>query len=211
MAINYSVKQGDCISSIAFEHGFLPNTIWDHANNAELKMKRQEPNILMPGDIVFIPDKRLKEVGEPTNQVHKFKHQGVPAKLNLHLLDDGEPISNEPFVLEINGKITEGTTDNEGKIRVSIMPNADKGKLVLGTGASQIEYLLDLGWLDPIEKVSGVKKRLQNLGYNVGLLHEIMTDELEEAIMEFEYDYKLEQTGQITEKNRAKLKEVYGC
>ena len=211
MAINYEVKQGDCISSIAFEHGLLPNIIWDHANNAELKSKRKNPNILLPGDVVFVPDKRLKEVSEPTNQVHKFKFQGAPAKLNLKLLDDGEPISNEPFVLDINGKITEGTTDHEGRIRVSIVPNAESGELIVGTGKNRYEYSLDLGWLDPIEQVSGVKKRLHNLGYEAGIFDERITDELADALTAFEFDHKLEQTGQITEKNRTKLKEVYGC
>ena len=69
MPINYQVKQGDCISSIAFEHGFFGDTIWNHPNNKDLKTKRQDPNILMPGDMVFVPDKRLKEVSESTNQV----------------------------------------------------------------------------------------------------------------------------------------------
>ncbi len=211
MAVHYQVKQGDCIASIAFEHGLLPNVIWDHANNAELKLKRNNPNILLPGDVVFVPDKRLKEVSEPTNQVHKFKFHGAPAKLNLRLLDDGEPISNEPFVLDINGKITEGTTDHEGRIRVSIMPTAERGELMVGTGANRYEYSLDLGWLDPLEQVSGVKKRLHNLGYEVGIFDERITDELIAALKEFEFDHNLEQTGQITEKTRAKLKEVYGC
>ena len=72
MPINHQVKQGDCISSIAFENGFFPDTIWNHPSNAELKKKREDPHVLLPGDMVFIPDKRPKEVSEPTNQVHKF-------------------------------------------------------------------------------------------------------------------------------------------
>jgi hypothetical protein len=37
MAINHEVEEGDCIYSIAFENGFFADTIWNHANNAELK------------------------------------------------------------------------------------------------------------------------------------------------------------------------------
>ncbi len=211
MAINYQVKQGDCISSIAFEHGFLPNTIWDHPNNAVLKGKRKDPNVLMPGDNVFVPDKRLKEVSEPTSQVHKFICKMAPANLHLHLLNDGEPMANEPFILDINGKINEGTTDSEGKLRVAISPDAKKGVLLVGEVGDQIKYDLNLGTLEPIEQVSGVKKRLHNLGYKVGSLNEQITEELEDAIFEFEFDHKLTQTGKITQTNRSKLKEIYGC
>lgn len=211
MAINYQVKQGDCISSIAFENGFFPDTIWNHPNNARLKENRKDPNVLMPGDVVFVPDKRFKEVSEPTNQVHKFIYKTTPANLYLHLLNDGEPIANEPFVLEIDGKITEGTTDGEGKLRTSILPNAKKGVLMVGEVGDQIKYDLNLGTLEPIDQVSGVKKRLHNLGYKVGSLNEQITEELENAIFEFEFDHQLTQTGKITETNRAKLKEIYGC
>lgn len=210
MGINYTVKQGDCISSIAFEHGFFPETIWNNENNAELKRKRKDLNVLMPGDVVFIPDKRLKVVTEPTDQVYKFRYKAASAKLNLKLLRDDEPLSNQPFVLEIEGNLIEGVTDNEGKIRVPVVPNAGTGTLKVGTAPNEIEYVLDLGWLDPIDQISGVKKRLHNLGYEVGVMDQRVSAELREAIMEFEFDQNLEQIGQVTDRLRARLKEVYG-
>ena len=210
MAINYEVKQGDCISSIAFEHGFFPETIWNHPGNAELKKKRKDLNILMPGDIVFVPDKRLKEIGKPTNQVHKFRVKNVPAKLDLVLKYYGEPIKNEPYKLDIDGLKSTGKTTSEGKISISIPPTARRGKLIVGEGEKQIEYDLDLGRLDPIDEVKGFKKRLRNLGFEVGDIDNEMSDVFKNAIRMFEAQNDLEATGEINEKNRNKLKEVYG-
>lgn len=210
MATNYQVKQGDCISSIAFEHGFFPDTIWNHPQNKELKEKRRDPNVLMPGDIVFVPDKRPKEVSEPTNQVHKFRVKNVPAKLNLVVRHYNEPIKKEPYVLDIDGKKFEGQTDNEGKISISIPPDAKKGKLTVGEQGREIEYDLDLGRLDPINEVKGFKKRLHNLGYDVGEINDEFTEELRNAIFLFESDQDLDQSGEINETNQEKLKGIYG-
>ena len=58
----HQVEQGECLSSIAYECGFFPDTIWNHPQNAELKRKRNNPNALMLGDIISVPDKRIKEV-----------------------------------------------------------------------------------------------------------------------------------------------------
>ena len=86
MAKDYVIRQGDCISSIAFRNGFDWITLWNEPANAELKERRKDPNLLFPGDVVHIPDLRLKEVDRPTDQCHSFKVKNVPAKLRLRLL-----------------------------------------------------------------------------------------------------------------------------
>ena len=78
MPIKYKVVQSDCIDSISFNYGFMPDTIWNHPTNAELKQKRQNPNILFPGDVVVIPDKTVKEELGTTEQRHRFRRRSVP-------------------------------------------------------------------------------------------------------------------------------------
>jgi len=210
MAENYRVKQGDCISSIAFEKGFFPDTIWNHPDNKDLKEKRKDMNVLLPGDMVFIPDRRLKEISEPTNQVYKYKCKNIPAMLMLELLDAGDPIKNAAYRFEIEGKSFEGKTDSQGRIRIPLIPNARKALLLVEDGARRFEYELDLGHLDPVEEVIGFKKRLKNLGYEPGSLNTDLGLDLAKAIRCFEADNKLDQTGEMSDSNRKKLVEIYG-
>ena len=57
----YEVKQGDCVSSIAGKYGMFWETIWNYSQNSELKNRRSDPNVLHPGDSIFIPEQELKE------------------------------------------------------------------------------------------------------------------------------------------------------
>jgi len=86
MAVDYKVRSGDCISSIAFNHGFFWETLWAHGKNSSLKQKRKDPNILRPGDLVHVPDLTSKEESCATDKRHTFKVKGVPAKLQLRLM-----------------------------------------------------------------------------------------------------------------------------
>lgn len=208
MPVNYQVKQGDCISSIAFEHGFFADTIWDHPENAELKKKRKDPYILMPGDVVFIPDKRLKEVSEPTDNVYKYRCKNTPEQFKIQLLRDEEPRAGEEYELEIEDLKFKGQTDSEGRIRQSIPPDAKRGKLI-PSGGEEV-YRLQLGNLNPSDEISGAQGRLLNLGYYFGPVDGKMSDELEEAIQEYQFANKIEPDGRLTPETKAALKADYG-
>ena len=206
MAENYQVRQGECISSIAFEKGFFPDTIWDHPNNKELKARRKDPNILMPGDVVHVPDKRLKELSESTNQVYKYRVKNVPAKLSIRILFDGEPRRNEPFVLDVNGQIKHGSTDSDGNLTAFIPPNAKAGKLTVGTGERYMEYQLELGRLDPSSEISGAQKRLNNLGFQCGQAHGQLNEDTKKALQAFQAFSGITVTGELDEATKGKLR-----
>src|ERR1051325_629326 len=91
MPEEYILKQGDCISSIAYERGFFWETLWNHSRNSELKTRRKDPNVLMAGDSLFIPDLAVGEEAGATEGRHRFKLKGVPAKLRLRLIKNKPP------------------------------------------------------------------------------------------------------------------------
>jgi len=197
----YTVEQGDCISSIAFAHGFFPDTIWNHPDNSALKQKRKDPNVLRAGDMVVIPEKEIKEISEATEQKHRFRKKGVPAKLKVRLLKKGKPRKNEKYRLIIDGIPVEGSTDGDGFVEQPLPPNAREGKLIVGDGKET--FLFRFGHVDPLDTEDGVAGRLHNLGYSAA------TD-LPGALKKFQSDHRLQVTGQVDDATRNKLKEIFG-
>jgi len=90
MPKKHTVRQGECILSIAAEHGFFPDTVWNDPANSKLQQPHKHPGILHTGDVVVIPDKRVKEESGVTEQRHRFRRKGVPAKLRLRILEQSE-------------------------------------------------------------------------------------------------------------------------
>lgn len=203
MSKQYKVKQGDCMLSIAEKHGFFWETVWDHADNAALKEKRENSNELAPGDVVAIPDKREKDESKGATKRHRFKKKGVPAMLRLRIEIDDEAMANEPYRLTIDGRLISGTTDGDGRIEEPIPPNAVRGELRIGRGDEEMIYPLQLGTLDPLDTENGVRGRLRCLGYDG-------EGDLAEAIREFQGDEGLEATGTLDEPTKQKLVERFG-
>lgn len=203
----YIVKQGDCLSSIADKYGLFWEKIWNHPQNAKLKEKRKDPNILYPGDVIYIPDKEEKEETASTGQKHCFRRKGVPEKLELTLCLEGEPRRNEDYELKINGKLIKGKTDGEGKVSISIPPGARRGKLILIKTGEELD--LELGHLDPVTEITGVQARLANLGYDVEVSGK-WDEKSKEAMKFFQKQIGLEPSGEIDDITRDKLKKVYG-
>ncbi|MFZ2148954.1 MAG: peptidoglycan-binding domain-containing protein [Sedimentisphaerales bacterium] len=204
----YTVKQGECIESIAFDNGFFWETVWKDSQNAELKQKRKDPNVLLAGDEVFIPDKREKTESGATEERHRFRKKGVPAMLRIRLIDDDKPRANESYTLEIDGELFSGTTDDDGTLEHPISPGAKKGRLLVGE--EQDEYLLDLGYLDPVDEIAGVQGRLNNLGFHCGAVDGVLGPKTEAALTDFQKRCGLPESGKIDQATRDKLIDIYG-
>ncbi len=201
-----TVNRGDSIPSLAHDNGHFWETLWNHGDNAALKALRKTPNILMPGDEVFVPEIRLKEVHKGTDSTHKFVRRGVPAKIRIQLMMLGEPRKNEKYTLVIDGVSTEGTADGQGIVEAFITPNAKGGKLILVSTGEEIP--VELGHLNPIDTVSGVRQRLSNLGFECTDGEEL-DDQAQSAIRLFQAAQGLEKTGKIDSTTRSRIHELH--
>jgi N-acetylmuramoyl-L-alanine amidase len=216
MPENYTVQQGDHLSSIAKDNGFTDYTIiWNHPKNAVLKNKRQNPNILLPGDEIFIPDMEEKQESGATDKKHTFKVDKTTLKLRLVLEDIYEkPIAGAQCALLIDGQVYQLTTDGNGKLEQEIPLDAKEGVLTIRGDQTPFanEVLpIKIGHLDPIDEVSGQVARLNNLGYFAGPVDGSDTDAFNSAVQEFQCDNSLTVDGDCGPQTQSKLKQVYGC
>jgi N-acetylmuramoyl-L-alanine amidase len=200
MAEEYVVEQGDSLTSIAFERGFSWETLWNHPRNAELKGLRKDQNIIYPGDVLHIPDKAVRFEQRPADARHKFVLKKTPDRLRIRLL--------KPYSLIIDGKILNRTTDDDGWVTEWISPGAKEGRLVIEGGEE--EYEIALGYIDPIDTVSGLQGRLSNLGFLGGKVTGEMDDNTVRALNTFQAANDLPKTGIPDEATLNKLKSKYG-
>src|SRR5678816_4446023 len=103
--MNYTVRSGDYLSKIASEHGFANwRTIYDDPHNAEFRRLRPNPNLIYPGDQLFIPEKPGKTASAPAGGESRFRAHRATNTLQLTLLDfAGEPLANKSGTLEVEG------------------------------------------------------------------------------------------------------------
>jgi len=206
------VGEDQTTSSLALDLGFFWRDIWDHPENAALKEKRKDPNVLFSQDDIFIPEKVKKTVDKGCESEHVFKRKGEPSKLKMQLLQLDKPRANEDYVLKVAGKLIKGKTDGDGKLEHFIPGNAKSAELIFLNGKEV--HNLTLGGLDPIELGTGILQRLNNLGYKTrgayvkkGVLAKDafrdpkdMSKGLINAVKRFQADNDMEQTGKIDEK-----------
>jgi hypothetical protein len=210
----YTVKQGDHLSKIAKDNGFTDYTvIWDHPNNADLKKRRYNPNILLPGDQLFIPDMEQKQESGSTDKHHTFSVDKKTLKLRLVLEDIYEkPIAGAQCALLVDGQTNQLTTDGNGKLEQEIPLDAKEGALTIRgdqTPFANDVIPIKIGHLDPVAEPSGQLARLNNLGYFPG--DGTDNDAFESAIEEFQCDHGLKVDGDCGSATQAKLEKVHGC
>lgn len=199
----HTVKDNECTSSIADEHGFFWETLWDHPKNEALRAARLDPNALLPGDRLFIPELTERTLNLPVERCHRFRRRGVPEKLRLRFAEaDGQPRAAQPYVLDLGYETQCGETDAEGTIEIWIRPATRRATLLFldpTTRGCVGRQELELGRMPPVDSTEGVAARLSNLGLWSADL------EVREALSVFQEQVGLEATGVFDASTRAKL------
>ena len=203
------VKQGETLSSITKKYGFSDwRKIYNHADNAEFRRKRTDPHIIYPGDKVTIPEKTVKEESGATEQTHRFQTKEDRLWLRIAFKDAGnQPVANTPYRLELGGKTIKAATDGEGLLDKEIPPQVKDAILII----EDQEIFLKIGYLDPIDTITGWQGRLNNLGYKAGEADGEESAETRSAIEEFQCEHDLKVDGIAGPATQAKLKKVHGC
>jgi hypothetical protein len=208
---DHRIGPRECLSSVAFQHGFFWETLWQHARNRELREERRSPHVLRPGDVVHVPDLRPRAESCATDQRHRFMRRGVPETFSLRFMQHDRPRAGIAYTLVIDGEERRGTTDGDGYVRARLSPVARHGKLVLQPeGAPTEEYELLFRDLDPVSAVRGQKARLRNLRFYDGPLDDTLDERASAALAAFQRAEGLEITGRADEPTCAALVERHG-
>lgn len=159
MPKRHRVRLGDCVTSLAHEHGLTADVLWRADANAEQRETR-DPHQLVPGEELEIPDPTPKDENVATGFLHVFRRNGTPATCRLRLVGFDAPLADVEYEFEpAFGEPQQGTTDGDGVLELSVHPQLASGLLRVQDQVLRLE----LGQLQPVETTFGIKARLANL------------------------------------------------
>ncbi len=215
MEYYHVVEQGECLASIARDCGFTDwRKIYHHPANSELRQRRSNPNVLHPGDRLFIPQKTAKEEECETDARHSFVLAAPKTLLHVVLKDAcGQAIAGKKYRLLVGRHTYEGSTGDDGAICRRLPANEQQGTLVVwlaeGHSAQPCTIRLKIGHLDPVEELTGLQARLENLGYSCGV--EKGPEGTVAAVRAFQEANGLKVDGVAGHETQTKLVELHGC
>jgi hypothetical protein len=203
------VRQGDCLASLAAQHG-LPDArpLYDHPPNRELRARRASPHVLEPGDVVHVPapTERRPRCEKGTTNRYSGRRVRVPLELRLQEAAGGD-LAGRRYELEVGGETSTGTLGSDGLVRHDVPASAQRGWLRVFDASGEhvaTTVVLAIGHLDPADTESGVRGRLRNLG----MREEADGDRPIEAFQEAE---GLSVSGEIDPSTQDRLRERHGA
>jgi hypothetical protein len=221
MAEFHTVEQGEYLSLIAALYGFYNwRTIYGDPGNAKFRKKRPNPDVIYPGDQIFIPDKIRKAESRPTDATHVF--QVPPRKIVLRVVlkeqIERKPLPNLDCLIKIGDAVLKCKTDSTGLLVREVPFGTEKVDLsVPNTG---LNWVLQIGHLDPTHQVTedenvvtGIQARLNNLGYHCGEVDGIIGPRTIRALKDFQRHVmgRDNADGEVDADTRAALEREHAC
>lgn len=218
MAYTHVVKQGEDLTDIAVKYKFSDwKDIYNHSKNKKFQMRRPDPDVIMPGDKLYIPDVEKKKVSVSTGKTHRFvvKSPGQQFRIKFDLHED---LFREKLraVLNIGSKTIEASVRDDGLIEMDVNNTAaGEGRLDIYVGPDSefpdYTFTIGLSHLDPVDEITGLQARLNALDFDCGEVDGNMDSLTSKAVREFQTEYKLKVDGIAGASTRDALIKAYGC
>jgi N-acetylmuramoyl-L-alanine amidase len=160
----YVVRRGDFLLKLAYQFGFDADTVWNDEKNAQLRQLRPDPNILYPSDILYIPDQTYKQpvMQDLTAGTTNTFVTDPPTVLVSFTFSDSN-CALQAFTVPELPQLTGLSTGADGSVSFSVPVTIDAFTLEFTDLGLTVPC--GLGYFDPINTLSGIFQRLQNLGY----------------------------------------------
>jgi hypothetical protein len=213
--IRHTVAQGETLAKIASRLGSVGwEKIYHHADNAGFRERRPNPNVIYPGDVITIPDAEPKEVSVAVDQAHRFRVKRPRHAVRLQVTDEaGQSLDGWLYALTAGTQTFEGKVDGVIEHRVPL--EVDRARLEVRQSnevtARRIAWNLEVGHLDPVDTLTGVQARLNNLGFGCGAVDDDAGPRTEASIRAFQASHGLEVDGQLGPELHAKLEKIHRC
>ena len=158
------IRQGDYLDRLAFLHGFVAKEVWEHPKNEHLR-KRRDPNILYPGDVMWIPRKRAEGRSVTAKQGNPYQAQLPTTNVKLRFISDIGAIENTEVTVHLPpSPPVKLSTDGDGVVSLTVPVNLPLVRMQVHSKPEQ-EFTVLIGHTDPVDTWSGSCKRLAALGY----------------------------------------------
>jgi len=218
MATEHTVQQGENLVSIAKKYKIASwREIYQHPDNTAFRQLRPNPNILMPGDKIQIPEAKSKTVYVRTGANHQFVVKRNVQQLKFQLKDrDGHPKAGVKAVFNLNGKQQTVISKADGSLAVDI-DQTDLSEIPLelyedpSSQEPTSQFTVKPGHLDPPDTLSGLQARLNSLGYPCGTVDGIYGKKTRSGIESFQRIMGLAVTGQPDALVYSAAEKEYGC
>ena len=208
----YVVRQGDYLAKLAYTHGFDAKAVWEHTKNAPLRHLRHSPDLLYPGDVVYLPSQAARGLPIVRGGEHSFRAQRATTSLTLSFSDEAGPLANESFVVQGDGVEQEGCSDAVGSITIDVPVTAQHVQVLFPQ--RKLVFPVRIGFMDPLDETTGLRKRLHHLGYLVDLdledPPELAQAQLTAAVAAFQRQHHIDPSGRATAETLKALRAAHG-
>lgn len=209
----YVIRQGDYLTQLAHDQGFDADEVWEHPRNEGVRQSREHRDILAPGDVLHVPRVRPTAHAISGGTTNAYRARVPLTPISIVLMNGRDPIANETCFIEgLGSEPLERRTAEDGRVSFAVPIHVREVRLILQEG--RLVFPVLVGHMDPITEASGVRARLQHLGYYLGFQtgedEEDEEQRLSRAIGAFQREHGIAETGTMDDETRGALRQSHG-